>query len=216
MMKTDSFGNLDFLDNDTLDGPVIEGFLQELRSKESNQELDETPSREYLLLKNEYYSGIKANLNPLYSQKVANQMMVIHDVFLESIVTQEMIENSTLLPRSTISELLALFVKLGVIEVAKKEGTRIKLYSPAISFADLMLSYSARLSRDALAGKSQMSEFIKMIRKLRKTSKESKKILNVLSSFAKAFAFTHDFTVHFKAKLVTKLKEESDRGFVLM
>jgi len=216
MTKADSYSDLGMLENDTLNPPEIEDFLQKLRLKPMDPELDEEPSRAYLRLKNEYYTGMKTNLNPLYSQNIANQMMVVHDVFLEGLTTQEMIEESTLLPRSTISELLALFVKLGAILVTKKEGTRIKLYRPAISFTDLMLSYGERLSRDAQAGKSKMSEFIKMTRKVRPISKESKKFIDVLDGLLKAYAFTHEFSMIFKAKMVTKLKEKHDRGLVFI
>lgn len=216
MLETGSAKDLEFQEADTLEEPLIDEFLQELRSSQMNTELDEEPSREYLILKNDYFSGMKANLNPLYSQTIANQMMVLHDVFLEDLTTQEMIEKSTLLPRSTISELLTQFVMLGVIEVTKKEGSRIKQYRPVISFTDLMLSYSERLLKQAIAGKSQLSEYISATRKIRPVSKESKKFLDVLNSFVKAYTFTHRFTTSFKAKMVTKLKEEYERGFVFI
>jgi DNA-binding transcriptional regulator GbsR (MarR family) len=215
-VETGCIEELDYQERDTLEDPLIEEFLQDLRSKPIISELEEEPLREYLVLKNDYFSGMKANLNPLYSQTIANQMMVLHDVFLENLTTQEMIEKSTLLPRSTISELLTQFVKLGVIEVTKKEGSRIKHYRPIISFTDLMLSYSERLLKQVIAGKSQLSEYISATRKIRPTSKESKKFLDVLNSFVKAYTFTHRFTMSFKAKMVTRLKEEYDRGFVFI
>jgi DNA-binding transcriptional regulator GbsR (MarR family) len=216
VMQSESIDDLDLHDDDTLEDSLVEEFLQLQRMKVEKFELDEDPAEEYLLLKNQYYTGMKANLNPLYSQTAANQMMVVHEVFLEGVTTQEMIGHATLLPRSTISELLAQFVKLGIIEVTKKEASRIKLYRPEISFTDLMLSYSERLSRDAIAGKSQLSEFISATRKTRSRSKEATKFLDVLNNFVKAYEFTHRFTMRFKVKMVTRLKEEYDRGFVFI
>jgi DNA-binding transcriptional regulator GbsR (MarR family) len=216
VMETGSIEDLDFQEAGILEEPLIEEFLQVLRTTSMKPELYEKPLKAYILLKNEYYTRMKANLNPLYSQTIANQMMVLHDVFVEGVTTQEMIEKSTLLPRSTISELLAQFVKLGVVEVTRKEGSRIKQYRPAISFTDLMLSYSERLLKQTIAGKSQLSKYISATRKIRPVSKEAKKFIGVLNSFVKAYAFTHRFTMSFKAKMVTRLKEEYDRGFVFI
>ncbi|MHA2323267.1 MAG: hypothetical protein ACXACG_16675 [Candidatus Thorarchaeota archaeon] len=216
LMKTGSFEDVDLQDDDTLEESLVEDFLQELRTTTMNPQLDEEPPKVYLRLKNDYYTGMKTNLNPLYSQTVANQMMVLHDVFIEGKTTQEMIENSTLLPRSTISELLSHFVKLGVIKITKEEGSRIKLYQPAISFTDLMLSYSQRLMNQASAGTAQLSEYLAATRKIRPMSMEEKKFLDVLKSFLKAYSFTHGFTVSFKAKIVTKLKKECNQGFVFI
>jgi DNA-binding transcriptional regulator GbsR (MarR family) len=214
--ETGSVEDLDYQEKGTLEKPLIEEFLLELRSKPMSSKLDNEPLKEYLILKNDYFSGMKANLNPLYSQTIANQMMVLHDVFIEGLTTQKMIEESTLLPRSTISELLTQFVKFGVIEVTKKEGSRIKLYRPLISFTDLMLSFSERLLKQAVAGKSQLSKYISVSGKIRPVSKETKKFLTVLNSFVKAYSFTHRFTLSFKAKIVTRLKEEYDRGFTFI
>jgi hypothetical protein len=127
-----------------------------------------------------------------------------------------MIEQSTLLPRSTISELLTQFVELGVIKVTQKEGSRIKQYQPAISFADLMLSYGGRLLDQAVAGKAQLSKYISATRKIRPRSKEVRRFLDVLNSLVKAYEFTHRFTKGFKAKMATRLKAEYDRGFVFI
>ncbi|MFW9845329.1 MAG: hypothetical protein ACFFD6_01165 [Candidatus Thorarchaeota archaeon] len=216
LMNTGSFDDLDFNDDDALEESLVEDFLQELRAITMNSELDEEPPNSYLRLKIEYYTGMKTNLNPLYSQAIANQMMVLHDVFIEGKTTQEVVENSTLLPRSTISELLSQFVKLGVIKVSKGEGSRIKVYQPAISFTDLMLSYSERLSNQAIAGISQLSQYITETRKMLPTSKDARKFLDVLNSLLKAYTFTHRFTQSFKAKMVTRLKAEYDRGFVFI
>ena len=143
-------------------------------------------------------------------------MMVLHDVFLERSTTQEMIEKSTLLPRSTISELLSQLVKLGVIKVTKKDGTRIKLYQPAISFTDYMLSYNERLGYQMVTAKAKLSKFISATRKISPKSQEVKKFHDVLEIFLKAYSFTEDFTKGFKAKMVTRLKQSYDNGFVFI
>ncbi|MCK5239156.1 MAG: hypothetical protein KAR33_06390 [Candidatus Thorarchaeota archaeon] len=219
LLKTDFTHGTDA--QDTQDSGIlkkseIEEFLEELRTNTTTSKSEEEPVSEYLLLKNEYFSGMKANLNPLYSQTIANQMMVLHDVFLERSTTQEMIEKSTLLPRSTISELLSQFVKLGVIKVTKKDGTRIKLYQPAISFTDFMLSYSERLAQKMIGAKAKLSKFISATRKISPKSQEVKKFQDVLESFLKAYLFTEDFTKGFKAKMVTRLKQSYDHGFVFI
>ena len=216
VVETGSVEDLDYHEKDTLEEAQIEEFLREMRSKPMTPKLYDEPPKDYLKLKNDYFSGMKTNLNPLYSQTIANQMMVLHDVFLEGLTTQERIEQSTLLPRSTISELLTQFVDLGVIEVIKEDGSRTKHYRPFISFTDLMLSYSERLLVQADAGMSQLSKYISATREIRPLYEEEKKFLDVLNSFMNAYAFTYRFTQSFKAKMVTRLKEEYDRGFVFI
>lgn len=216
VLKGASIEDVDFHENNNLEKSVIEDFLQELRTTAVKPDLDEAPKTDYLLLKNLYFTGIKANLNPLYSQTIANQMMVLHDVFLEGQTTQGLIEKSTLLPRSTISELLSQFESLGVIRVSMKEGTRIKLYRPAISFTDFMFSQSDRLVRDTITGIAQLIKFVSSARKIRSTAKETEKFLDVLSSFEKAYTFTLEVAKRFKATMVAKLKDEYDRGFVFI
>ena len=61
-----------------------------------------------------------------------------------------------------------------------------------------------------------MSKYISAVRKIRPKSKEVKKFLDVLNSFVKAYEFTHRFTMGFKAKMVTRLKEEYEGGFVFI
>ena len=215
-LKTDSTNGGEVHGNTILKQSEIEIFLEEIRTNTPTSHSEVEVDSEYLLLKNEYFSGMKANLNPLYSQTIANQMMVLHDVFLERSTTQEMIEKSTLLPRSTISELLSQLVKLGVIKVTKKDGTRIKLYQPAISFTDYMLSYSERLGYQMVTAKAKLSKFISATRKISPKSQEVKKFHDVLEIFLKAYSFTEDFTKGFKAKTVTRLKQSYDNGFVFI
>ncbi|MHA1933719.1 MAG: hypothetical protein ACW97A_00435 [Candidatus Thorarchaeota archaeon] len=214
-----SFENLKLLNSEMLQKGKLAEFLSQLRSIS----LDDADSPhkhdvplECLHSKNDYYSSLKTNLNPLYSQSVVNQMIVIHDVFLERGVTQEQIEKSTLLPRSTISEVLTRFEKIGIIRVTKKTGTRTKLYQPAISFTDLMLGNFGQVSKHISEVMPRLSEFSSMVKKTRSKSKATKKFLEILNSLEKAYAFTRDFSNSMKVEMVIKLKEEHDRGFVFI
>jgi DNA-binding transcriptional regulator GbsR (MarR family) len=195
ILETESFENLQVHDAKALQSGKLAKFLENLRSATSD------------------YVGIP---NPLYSQVVANQLLVIHDVFLEGTVTQKEIENSTLLPRSTISEVLTSFVKMGIIRVSKKEGSRIKLYQSAISFTDLMLSNYDQLASHISEAMPRLSEFILATRKSHSKSKEGKKFLEILRSLEKAYSFTRDISISMKVEMVARLKEESEKGFVLI
>ena len=189
-------------------------FLDSLRNI-SYEPTDHT-SKTYLQFKNEYFTSVKTNLNPLFSQAVANQMIVIHSVFLEGRITQEQLESSTLLPRSTISEVLTNSVKIGIIKFSKREGSRIKLYQPAISFADFILGNYDLVDRQITEFLPQLLEYIKRTRKIRPMSKKAKQFLNILNNLKKAYSFTQQFSRRMKVEMILKLKEEYDRGFVFI
>lgn len=204
----------------SLEKGVLAKFLKRLRQtsaeSDSNRKLKGKALNNYLHSKNEYYSGLKTNLNPLYSQTVANQMIVVHDVFVEGCTSQEELEKSTLLPRSTISEVLAQSVKIGIIRVTKKQDSRIKLYQPAISFTDLMLRNYDLVARHISEVMPRLSEFTVMVKRTRSKSKETKKFLEILKGLEKAYAFTRDYSNAMKVEMVKRLKEEYDRGFVFI
>ena len=68
-----------------------------------------------------------------------------------------------LLPRSTISEVLAQSVKIGIVGVTKKQGLRIKLYQPAISFTDLMLGNYDLVARHISEVMPRLSDYTMMV-----------------------------------------------------
>jgi DNA-binding transcriptional regulator GbsR (MarR family) len=219
-IESGSLDSLSLRDAKALERGTLADFLVNLRlatiEPDINPPLKGDDRSEYLLVKNEYYSSIKVNLNPLYSQSVANQLLVIHDVFLEGRTTQEQIESSTLLPRSTISEILRQSVERGILAVTKKEGSRTKLYQPAISFVDLMLGNFNQLEKHIALAIPRLSDFISKTRKIRPKSKEAMKFLDVLKNLKKVYAFTQEFSRSMKAEMVIKLKEEHDRGFTFI
>ena len=214
-----SLESLSLKDSGALEKGRLAEFLGHLRIT-SMKDIESPPKdkslNEYTRTKNDYYSGIKTNLNPLYSQMVANQMMVIHEVFVEGTVTQEQIEKSTLLPRSTISEILSQSVKIGIVRVSKKGSSRIKLYQPAISFSDLMLSNYDQVARHISQVMPRLTEFIELTKKMRPKSVETKWFLKILIGFEKAYSFTRDFSNSMKVEMVIRMKEEYDRGFVFI
>ncbi|MBY8998080.1 MAG: hypothetical protein KGD60_10120 [Candidatus Thorarchaeota archaeon] len=204
----------------SLEKGVLAKFLKRLRQtsaeSDSNRKLKGKALKNYLHSKNEYYSGLKTNLNPLYSQTVANQMIVVHDVFVEGCTSQEELEKSTLLPRSTISDVLAVSVKIGIIRVTKKQGSRIKLYQPVISFTDLMLGNYDLVARHISEVMPRLSKYTMMVKRTRTKSKEAKKFLEILKNLERAYAFTRDYSNAMKVEMVKRLKEEYDRGFVFI
>ncbi len=170
-------------------------------------------SQEYLSMKREYFSQIKSSLNPLYSQALANNFMIIHDVIIEGRTTQKQIERSTRLPRSTISEVLTQIVHRGVLKVTKKKGSRIKYYELAIPFSDLMLGYFDRGANYILTVRNRLSEFVEEVRKIRSKSTESKKFLGFLENLEKAYSFSLAFSLNMKVNMVQRLKDEYEEGF---
>ncbi len=201
------------LDSLALQKGKLAQFLQELR-KESMENLGGPMDDEYVKMKNEYYSGLKANLNTRYSQTIANQLLVIHDIFIEQRLTQEQIERSTLLPRSTISEILTQTVNL--FRVSRKDQSRIKEYQPKISFNDLMLGNFDQLAAHIAQTMPHLSRFVKRTEKIGSRTKEAKRFLEILNGFQRAYLFTRDFSISMKVEMVTRLKEEYDRGFVFI
>ncbi|MHA2286990.1 MAG: hypothetical protein ACXABZ_14085 [Candidatus Thorarchaeota archaeon] len=215
VLEAGSFDSVNLQNAKLLEKGVLADFLENLRLESIETDVGHTfkdeELREYLSLKNEYFTNIKVNLNPLYSQVVANQMLVLHDVFLDGYKTQEQIEESTLLPRSTISEILAQSVKRNIVKVTKKEGSRTKFYQPAISFVDLMLGNFDQLAKHISIVMPRLSEFISMTHKITPRSKKTRKFLEVLRNIKKAYSFT---SKSMKVEMVIRLKEELDRGFV--
>ncbi len=220
VLETVSYESFNLQSAKSLEKGQLADFLEKIRRAslefDSNHALTNKANKQYLLSKNEYYSGLKTNLNPLYSQTVANQMIVIHDVFVKGCTTQDELEKSTLLPRSTISEELKQFVKIGVIGVTKSPNSRIKMYHPTISFIDLMLSNYDQVARHVSIVLPRLSDYILKVERIRSKSKEAKKFLEILKSIENAYAFTRDYSNAMKVEMVKRLKEEYDRGFIFI
>jgi len=211
------YNQSDFYNPSVLENGPLAEFIQKMReaSTEYNQKyepVNNTP-KEYEIIKSEFFSRIKSNFNPLYSQVLANQFNVIHSVILDRCTTQEEVERSTLLPRSTVSEMLQQAVKRGIIRVRKEKGSRIKYYEPAISFPDLMLSYFDRALQYIQTMKKRLSEFAKDVRLLDLKTEEAKKFLDFLKTLKKGYELSYAFSINMKVEVVKRLKQEFDRGF---
>ena len=187
--------------------------LREVTSIPEQEALVETSSRDLLFLKNEYFTGIKTNLNPLFSQAIANQLVVVHSILVDGCTTQDRIEKTTLLPRSTISEVLGNAVKRGIIRVS---GSRPKLYYPVVSFSDLMLASFDRVAAYISSVMTRLSEFVTATGKIRTKSKEATGFLDFLKGLCKAYSLALAFSLNMKVQTVRQLKQEYNREFVFM
>jgi len=217
VMNTKSLSELKDKDISSLgDGELVE-FLSKLRgqSLESAKGLIDADAHQKEM-KREYFSGIKTGFNPLFSQDAANQMIVIHSVFLEGWMTQQQIEDVTLLPRSTISEVLTQSVKAGIIKVTKKEGSRIKFYQPAVSFTDLMLGNFIQVEMHVSHVMPKLKEYTKRVRKVSNSLNRKKPFLNALKSLEEAYAFTQHYSRIMKIRMIADLKEKIDSGHVFI
>jgi DNA-binding transcriptional regulator GbsR (MarR family) len=187
--------------------------LSEITSVSEHEVPVESGPHDSLVLKNEYFTGIKTNLNPLFSQALANRLMVVHSVLLEGCTTQNRIEQTTLLPRSTISEVLSQVVERGIIEVS---GLRPKLYHSAISFSDLMLASFDRVANYISSVRTRLSEFVSTAKKVRPKSMEASEFVDFLVNLENAYTLALAFSVNMKVQTVRQLREEYNRGFVFI
>ncbi|UCH05534.1 MAG: hypothetical protein JSW05_05045 [Candidatus Thorarchaeota archaeon] len=211
-----SLESVDIEDAAVLKSGGIADFILNLREATSRTALEvpvgDTP-RGLLLLKNEYFTGIKTNLNPLFSQAIADQLIVVHSVLLEGLATQDRIKEATLLPRSTISDALAHAVERGIIEVS---GSRPKYYRPAISFSDLMLASFDRVASYIVSVKTKLSEFVAATREVRPKTKTVTEFARFLKELENAYSLAHAFSVNMKVQAVRKLKAEYEQGFAFI
>ncbi|MFX1484865.1 MAG: hypothetical protein ACFFCP_16935 [Promethearchaeota archaeon] len=213
-------GSLDksgLLSRSLLKQKPLSGFLTQL--KKASREYDRLPLHEEQVsgvnqkLKNEYYTGIKSNFNPLYSQVIANRFMIVHSVFAEGRVTQQQIVSLTNLPRSTVSESLSEAEGRGVIKITKK--ARVKFYQPGILFSEMMLGQFDRVANYIDTTRKQLSKFATRTRKAG-SSKKAKKLLEFLRSLESAYSIALALSHDMKVKMVMRLKEEYDRGFTFI
>ncbi len=195
-------------------GPLAEFLLKlkEVTSKTDDElsVLAVGTSSDLILLKNEYFTGIKTYLNPLFSQVIANQLAVVHCILLEGDVTQDQIELVTLLPRSTISEVLAHAVNRGIV---KTTGSRPKYYRPLVSLSDLMLASFDRVANYILQMTERLSYFVKVTKQIRPKSDEVTYFRNFLSELEGAYKLAHAFSIDMKVKTVKHLKSEFEGDF---
>ncbi|MFW9977475.1 MAG: hypothetical protein ACFFEJ_05220 [Candidatus Thorarchaeota archaeon] len=203
-------------DSQLIESGKLADFLNTLKSVSYDSALsidDERVSANFLSLKKEYLSGLKSNLNPLYSQAIANHLMVIHDVFIEGRTTQNRIEKVTKLPRSTISEILAAGERVGQIQVTRATGSKIKQYAPAISITELMLAYFNRVTEYELRIRRRLREFKQATTKLGSRTKATRRFLDFLRELDGVYAFAEKYTRSMNVELVLLLRERYEQGF---
>ena len=214
-LSSGSLEGLGLQDESVLAKGTLSDFILKLKkitsiTEEELPDAEDHMSDSILLRKNEYFTGIKTYLNPLFSQAIANQLVVVHCVLLEGCVTQNQIERITLLPRSIISEVLAYAVKRGIVKVS---GSRPKYYRPLASFSDLMLASYDRIANYIVLVTKQLSEFVKMTREVRPKSKAMTYFLDFLTELEKAYKLARAFSINMKVQTVRQLKVEFEHGF---
>jgi DNA-binding transcriptional regulator GbsR (MarR family) len=214
-LSSGSLADLGLQDESVLARGALSEFILKLKKITSITEEELPDAEDYmsdgiLLLKNEYFTGIKTYLNPLFSQAIANQLVVVHCVLLEGCVTQDQIARITLLPRSIISEVLAYAVKRGIVGVS---GSRPKYYRPVVSFSDLMLASYDRVANYIVLVTNQLSWFIKRTREVRPKSKAITDFLDFLEELERAYKLARAFSINMKVQTVKQLRAEFEHGF---
>ena len=154
-----------------------------------SQDVRDAKAREgYHELKREFFAVVRRSLNPLFSQAAAKNLVVVHDVMIEGETTQEEIEESTGLPRSTISEILKSAVTRGLLEAERESGSRIKRYRPKVSLSELLVVHYRRASIYATSVKSKLIELMDRVEdeddSLRPRLSDLKRAYAVLEEFA--------------------------------
>lgn len=209
-------GSLDELDLPEASAPnsgEIAGFSNTLMTSEASSRIEHEPISSKLLLpyielKREYFRGIKTGLNPLYAQSVANLLIIVHDVIIEKATTQEAIQESTQLPRSTISDTLSLAVEEGVIEVEKFSGSRTKVYRPAISLVELIMNYYDRAFAYASNTRKKIVDVVNGMQDITSEDSAFVDFLEKLNVLKRAYTITEEFTIRAKAEFIKELMSE--------
>jgi DNA-binding transcriptional regulator GbsR (MarR family) len=202
-------------DTEVLEEGELASFLIELKETSSKDTdfIHQDHPHDFVQLKNEYFTGIKTGLNPLFSQDIANRLIVVHSILVAGQTTQEQIEQVTLLPRSTISEVLTQVVQRGIIRVS---GSRPKYYEPAISFSNLMLASFDRVANYISSVGVKLSDFRKVAMKVSRKPNEEAAFVEFLRDLEDAYSLALEFSRSMKVKTVKRLKEEFERGFVFI
>ncbi|MBU7042271.1 MAG: hypothetical protein HXS47_01675 [Theionarchaea archaeon] len=169
--------------------------------------VEEHPPLEYIALKREYFRGIRMGLNPLFPQSVAHLLIIVHDVLIEQGTTQEKIQESTQLPRSTISEVLAQAVEQGMVQVESPTGTRIKIYRPAYSLLEVVLNYYDRACTYASHTRRVLHALRQNMQHMTPQDAEFQAFYEVLHSLERAYTITQKITLQAKTKFIRGLHE---------
>ncbi|MBN2228282.1 MAG: hypothetical protein JW779_01740 [Candidatus Thorarchaeota archaeon] len=169
-----------------------------LSSQESTQAQHVFPS-EFLALKREFSKGIQRSINPLFSQSAAHLVMVIHSVMIDGSSTQEAIQESTELSRSTISEILSHGLERQLLRVERVSGSRVKIYLPNISLGGLLTSH---YSRSVSYSKSVRSKVIELISKIDTNNQDSRDLLKALHEIKCVYSILEDFTANLESFLM--------------
>jgi DNA-binding transcriptional regulator GbsR (MarR family) len=213
VLQSGSFDELNLPEASALNSGKIANFLNTLMTSEDPSKIEHEPTRgklplPYIELKREYFRGIKTGLNPLYAQSVANLLIIVHDVIIEKATTQEAIQESTQLPRSTISDVLSLAVDEGVIKVEKFPGSRTKVYRPAISLVKLILNYYDRAFAYASNTRKKIVDVVNGMQDITPEDSEFMVFLEKLNVLKRAYTITEEFTIRAKAEFVKELMSE--------
>ncbi|MGC1119683.1 MAG: hypothetical protein WBA22_01200 [Candidatus Methanofastidiosia archaeon] len=213
VLQSGSFDELNLPEASALNSGEIADFLNTLMTPEDPSKIEHEPMKDkiplpYIELKREYFGGIKTGLNPLYAQSVANLLIIVHDVIIEKATTQEAIQESTQLPRSTISDVLSLAVDEGVIEVEKFPGSRTKVYRPAISLVELILNYYDRAFAYASNTRKKIVDVVNGMQDITPEDSEFMGFHEKLSVLKRAYTITEEFTIRAKAEFIKELMSE--------
>jgi DNA-binding transcriptional regulator GbsR (MarR family) len=213
VLQSGSFDDLNLPEASALNSGEIADFLNNLMTSEDPSKIGHEPISSklplpYIELKREYFRGIKTGLNPLYAQSVANLLIIVHDVIIEKATTQEAIQESTQLPRSTISNVLSLAVDEGVIEVEKFPGSRTKVYRPAISLTELILSYYNRAFAYASDTREKIVDVLNGMQDITLKDSAFMVFLEKLNVLKRAYTITEEFTIRAKAEFIKELMSE--------
>jgi DNA-binding transcriptional regulator GbsR (MarR family) len=163
----------------------------------------ERPS-EYYKLKHEFFQGMKKSLNPMYAQGAANMLIVVHDVMIEGVTTQQEIQSSTSLPRSTISTVLKHGLDRGILKVRRPEHSRVKLYSPSISIVELLMSHYQRSYKYAEAVREKLRNLLGSI-----DSHDTS--LSGLRGRLLGLEFVYDVLAQFTREILMLVKERASK-----
>jgi DNA-binding transcriptional regulator GbsR (MarR family) len=210
VLVSGSFDGVDLPEASAVNSGKLAVFLDNLmvseeRSGRERVLIKDKPPLDYVELKRKYFSAVKTGLNSLYAQKAANLVIILHDVIIERAVTQEMLQESTQLPRSTISDTLTLAVEQGIIEFDKLSGSRTKIYRPAITLTGLILNY---YNRSFAYGSNTRKKIIDLVNRMKDVPvKDSKyfEFLEKLNALERAYAIAEEFSIRNKAEFVKEL-----------
>jgi DNA-binding transcriptional regulator GbsR (MarR family) len=211
VLNTGKFKDTGLPQASELDTKEISEFLENLAASPKSEiqepsNIETNPPLGYWELKSQYFKGVRNSLNPLFSQSAANQVIVIHDVLIENRLTQEMIEKSTNLPRSTISEVLTLAVKQGIIREERIQSSRIKVYIPKITLSTLLIGFYDRTHDYAYVVKNKLSDLIRKAKSLESQTVDSKKFLEKLVRLERAYTIILEFTLRTKVVMIQNLR----------